>query len=83
MTKLNIFISSTCKNLHKERFALKDCIESLGHNAIMSESFTFPIDPSKEAIDNCIDIVRDEADIFTRRAGCSVWRCGGFIIRRN
>ena len=64
MSKLNIFISSTCKNLVEERFALKECFENLGHNAILSESPTFPINPSKNTIDNCIGIVRDEADVF-------------------
>lgn len=64
MSKLNVFISSTCKNLVEERFTLKECIENLGHNAILSESPAFPIDPSKNTIDNCIGIVRDEADVF-------------------
>lgn len=64
MSRLNIFISSTCKNLVEERFALKECFENLGHNAILSESPTFPINPSKNTIDNCIGIVRDEADVF-------------------
>lgn len=64
MSKLNIFISSTCKNLVEERFALKECLDNLGHNAILSESPAFPIDPSKNTIDNCIGIVRDEADVF-------------------
>lgn len=64
MSKLNVFISSTCKDLYKDRLVLKSEIENLGHNAILSESFTFPIDPSKNTIDNCIDIVRNEADVF-------------------
>ena len=64
MSKINIFISSTCRDLHQDRLILKSEIENLGHNAILSESFTFPIDPSKNTIDNCIDIVRNEADIF-------------------
>lgn len=64
MSKINLFISSTCRDLHQDRLILKREIEDLGHNAILSESFTFPIDPSKNTIDNCIDIVRNEADIF-------------------
>ena len=43
---------------------MKNEIEKMGHNAILSESFMFPIDPSKNTIDNCIDIVRNEADVF-------------------
>ncbi len=64
MSKINIFISSTCKDLHQDRMVLKNGIENLGHNVILSESFTFPIEPTKNTIDNCIDIVRNEADIL-------------------
>lgn len=64
MSKINIFISSTCKDLHQDRLVLKNGIENLGHNVILSESFTFPIEPTKSTIDNCIDIVRNEADIL-------------------
>ena len=64
MSKLNVFISSTCKDLHQDRLVLKNGIENLGHNVILSESFTFPIEPTKNTIDNCINIVRNEADIL-------------------
>ena len=64
MSKINIFISSTCKDLHQDRLVLKNGIENLGHNVILSESFTFPIEPTKNTIDNCINIVRNEADIL-------------------
>lgn len=64
MSRLNIFISSTCYDLTKERAALKETIEQLGHNVIVSESIYFPIDPSKDTINNCIDIVRNEADLL-------------------
>ena len=64
MSKINVFISSTCKDLHQDRLVLKNGIENLGHNVILSESFTFPIEPTKNTIDNCIDIVRNEADIL-------------------
>ena len=64
MSKLNVFISSTCNDLYNDRLSLKSGIENLGHNVILSESFTFPIEPTKNTIDNCIDIVRNEADIL-------------------
>ena len=64
MSKINIFISSTCKDLHQDRLVLKNEIENLGHNVILSESFTFPIEPTKNTIDNCINIVRNEANIL-------------------
>lgn len=34
MSKINIFISSTCKDLHQDRLVLKNEIENLGHNVI-------------------------------------------------
>jgi hypothetical protein len=64
MPMLNVFISSTCYDLTKERIVLKEAICHLGHNVILSESNSFPIDPSKETVDNCIDIVRKEADVL-------------------
>lgn len=83
MSKINIFISSTCKDLHQDRLVLKNGIENLGHNVILSESFTFPIDPTKNTIDNCIDIVRNEADILILlikdNYGCIVPRTGRSI----
>ncbi len=83
MSKINIFISSTCKDLHNERLVLKSDIENLGHNVILSESFTFPIEPTKNTIDNCIDIVRNEADILILlikdNYGCIVPRTGRSI----
>lgn len=83
MSKLNVFISSTCKDLHQDRLVLKNGIENLGHNVILSESFTFPIEPTKNTIDNCIDIVRNEADILILlikdNYGCIVPRTGRSI----
>lgn len=83
MSKINIFISSTCKDLHQDRLVLKNGIENLGHNVILSESFTFPIEPTKNTIDNCIDIVRNEADILILlikdNYGCIVPRTGRSI----
>lgn len=64
MSKLNVFISSTCNDLYNDRLVLKNGIENIGHNVILSESFSFPIEPTKNTIDNCIDIVRNEADIL-------------------
>jgi len=64
MDKINIFVNSTCYDLAQVRTDLKYFIEDLGHNPILSEEHDFPIDPNKENIENCINAVREKADIF-------------------
>ena len=64
MSKLNIFISSTCYDLSQVRADLFETIESLGHNPVLSEFPNFPIDPSKNTIENCIKNIKESADIF-------------------
>lgn len=75
MDKINIFVSSTCYDLAQVRTDLKYFIEDLGHNPILSEEHDFPIDPNKENIENCINAVREKADIFIliigNRYGCT------------
>lgn len=64
MRKVNIFISSTCYDLSQIRVDLKDSIVSMGHNPILSEDHDFPINPNLSNIENCINAVKNEADIF-------------------
>lgn len=64
MSQLNIFISSTCFDLSQIRQDLSAAISRLGHKPLMSESISFPINPSRSNEENCIATVRDEADIF-------------------
>jgi len=64
MNKLNIFVSSTCYDLSQIRADLFDFIVNLGHNPILSEYSNFPVNPSKNTITNCIDAVKNSADIF-------------------
>lgn len=61
---LNIFVSSTCYDLSQIRKDLRGFITSLGHNPILSEQNDFPIDPQLDNWENCINAVRDFADIF-------------------
>ena len=61
---LNIFISSTCYDLSQIRKDLRDFITSLGHNPILSEQNDFPIDPELDNWENCINAVKEYADIF-------------------
>lgn len=62
--KLNIFISSTCYDLSQIRSDIKDFIIELGHNPILSEDYSFPVDSSKSSVENCIETVRNYADLF-------------------
>lgn len=64
MSKLNVFISSTCYDLSQIRSDLQEFIIGLGHHPILSESCDFPIDPHMSASENCINVVRNDADIF-------------------
>lgn len=64
MAKVNIFVSSTCYDLSQIRNDIKQCITDLGHNPILSEMKDFPIDPQLSNAENCINAVKNEADIF-------------------
>ena len=61
---LNIFVSSTCYDLSQIRKDLRDFITGLGHNPILSEQNDFPIDPQLDNWENCINAVKNYADIF-------------------
>lgn len=69
MAKLNIFVSSTCYDLSQIRDEIKQCIIALGHNPILSELKDFPINPNLSNSENCINAVKNEADIFVLLIG--------------
>lgn len=64
MNNVNIFVSSTCYDLSQVRADISDLIIDLGHNPIMSESINFPINPSKKTVENCIETVKNFADVL-------------------
>ena len=64
MTGVNIFISSTCYDLSQVRQDLRDFISNLGYNPIISEQNDFPIEPQLDNWENCINAVKEYADIF-------------------
>ncbi len=64
MGKTKIFISSTCYDLSQIRQDLKDSILAMGHIPVMSENKDFPVNPLATNEDNCIEAVKNEADIF-------------------
>jgi hypothetical protein len=69
MKKIKIFVSSTCYDLSQIRTDLHDYIEDCSYTPILSEYKSFPINPSKKTIDNCIDAVKNDADIFVLVVG--------------
>ncbi len=66
---LNVFISSTCYDLSQIREVIKSFLDELGFTPILSEHLDFPVDPSKNTIDNCIQTVDQEADILVLIVG--------------
>lgn len=64
MNKVNVFVSSTCYDLNQIRSNMSDFILSIGHQPFLSEFDDFPINPNNQTVENCINNVKDEADIF-------------------
>lgn len=64
MGKTRIFISSTCYDLSQIRQDLKDGIRCMGHEPILSENKEFPVNPALSSMENCIEAVKNDADIF-------------------
>ena len=68
--KPSIFVSSTCYDLKQIRQDIREFIETdLGYEAILSEYDSFPIDPDKDTINNCLRVVEQRADIMVLIVG--------------
>lgn len=78
MKPLKIFISSTCRDLRSERQELSRFIFEQGHQAILSEHDSFPVNPTKNTVTNCIKAV-EGSDIFILIIGCSY----GYILENE
>ena len=61
-----VFVSSTCYDLKQIRHFIED---DLGYEAILSEYDSFPIDPDKDTINNCLRVVEQRADIMVLIVG--------------
>lgn len=64
MSKLNLFVSSTCYDLSQVRANLSDFISDCGHTPVLSEYENFPVNPQLSTIENCIKNVKENADIL-------------------
>lgn len=63
-SKTTLFISSTCYDLSQVRSDLKEFIESIGMEPILSELDSFPVDPFQDNFNNCLETVKNRTDIF-------------------
>ena len=59
-----VFVSSTFYDPKQIRADLRDFITQLDLIPIISEFDSFPIDPSVSAVENCLKVVDQSADIF-------------------
>jgi hypothetical protein len=69
MNNINIFVSSTCYDLSQIRTDISEFVKNSGHNPILSEFENFPISPELNTIENCIKIVKENADILVLIVG--------------
>lgn len=68
-SKTTLFISSTCYDLSQVRTDLRDFVESIGMEPILSEFDSFPINPNESTLNNCLENVRNRTDIFVLVVG--------------
>lgn len=64
-----VFISSTFYDLKQVRAQLREIVESLGFEALLSEFPSFPVDPDLQTVEACRKVVADHADLFVLVVG--------------
>jgi hypothetical protein len=64
-----VFVSSTCYDLRQVRADMRQFLEELGLDPLLSESNSFPVNPDVGAVDNCLEVVQERADIFVLVVG--------------
>lgn len=64
MSPPKLFVSSTCYDLKQIRIDLRQFIEGLGFEPMLSEFDSFPVDTSLDTAANCLERVQSEADLF-------------------
>ena len=62
--KPSVFVSSTCFDLGQIRADIRELIETFGLDPVLSEYDSFPVSSNNDTIANCLQNVRDKADIF-------------------
>jgi len=69
MNKPAVFVSSTCYDLKQVRSDIKQFLQSLGVDPVLSEYGSFPVSPELGTVDNCLKAVESRADIFVLIVG--------------
>lgn len=64
MKKPSVFVSSTCYDLKQVRSDMRQFLETLGLDPVLSEYGSFPVNPELGTLDNCLKAVETRADIF-------------------
>ena len=64
MSKCRIFVSSTCFDLAAVREDLRSHILALGHEPLLSEYPSFPVNPDADCVANCQRNVREHTDLL-------------------
>ncbi len=62
--KPKVFVSSTCYDLSQIRQEISTYLNNIGFIPILSEHKSFPINPENDTYTNCIETVRENADLF-------------------
>jgi Domain of unknown function (DUF4062) len=69
MERPAVFVSSTFYDLKQVRSDIKQFLENLGLDPVLSEYNSFPINPDIGTLDNCLKVVEAKADIFVLAVG--------------
>jgi hypothetical protein len=69
MSKTRIFVSSTCYDLAAVREDLRRFLLQLGHEPILSEYASFPVNPNETAIANCKKNAKAHSDVLVLIVG--------------
>ena len=64
MEPIKVFLSSTCYDLKQIRSDMFDFLSNMGFIPILSEYSNFPVNPDKNTVENCIENVKNNTDIF-------------------
>ena len=65
----SVFVSSTCYDLSQVRTDLREFIEAIGLCPLLSEFSSFPLNPEAGTLQNCLEVVRNRADLFVLIVG--------------
>jgi Domain of unknown function (DUF4062) len=65
----SVFVSSTCYDLSQIRTDLRDFLQGLGIEPLLSEHPMFPVNPQITTTANCVSVVKERADIFVLIVG--------------